>query len=75
MIYRILKAPPGYSAEQKYLVAAYETLDFDSPSHYLTNKDGGKFAASLDEARCMVPSSAKSLPFEPVNQFVELWEG
>jgi hypothetical protein len=30
MIYRILAAPPGYPPECNYMVAAYQTLVYDS---------------------------------------------
>jgi hypothetical protein len=32
------------------------------------------FAATLEKARGMLPKEAKRLPFEPINQFLELWQ-
>ncbi len=74
MIYRILKSPPGYPAEQQFVVVAYETLDLGSSKPYLAKDGGGRFAATLDEARNTLPRNAVRLPFEPVNQFLELWK-
>ncbi len=70
MIYRILNAPPGYPDDQKYLVVAYENLNYDSR---VMNVEGRRFVASLDEARQMIPKDANRLPFEPINQFLELY--
>jgi hypothetical protein len=75
VFYRILKAPPGYGPDQNYLVAIYETLDYDSMKRSITKQDGSKFAATREEARNMIPRSAIRLPFEPEYQFLELWEG
>jgi hypothetical protein len=74
MFYRILKAPPGYPADQQYLVAAYGTLAYSSSKYFLTKDDGSKFTASLEEARRLIPSGARSLPSQPDHQFLELWE-
>ena len=73
MIYRILKAPPGYAPEEQYYVAAYETTDYDSYKFEIKNDHGSKFVATQEEARRLIPINAKSLPFEPKNQFLELW--
>jgi len=59
MIYRIVKAPPGYTAQQQYMVGVYETSALDSFQFNITRDDGSKFAATLDEARRMIPHSAK----------------
>jgi hypothetical protein len=74
MIYRILTAPPGYPAEARFWVCSYGNLDFDSGVCILTREDGEKFAATLEEARRMIPKGAVRLPFEPKAQFIELWE-
>jgi len=70
MIYRILNAPPGYPDDQKYMVVAYENLDYDSR---VLNDEGTRFVATLDEARRMIPKDTDRLPFEPLNQFLELY--
>ncbi len=74
MFYRIIKAPPGFAPDQKYMVAAYETLDMSSKKFEVKRKDGTLFAATLDEARQMMPSKARCCHFEPFGQFLELWE-
>jgi hypothetical protein len=74
MIYRILKSPPGYPSDQNYLVAAYNNLDYKSSICYLETEDGRRFVATLEEARRLIPDHAKRIPFEPENQFLELWE-
>lgn len=74
MFYRIIKAPPGYAAGQNYLVAAYETRDALSKNYKVRRDDGTLFAATLEDARRMLPENAKQLPFEPIAQFLELWE-
>jgi hypothetical protein len=74
MFYRIFRAPPGYRPDQQYLVAAYEATDFDSFKFFLTTHDGSKFIATLEEARRLIPSCARRLPWEPDHQFLELWE-
>ena len=74
MFYRIIKAPPGYAVEQKYLVAAYETMDLLSRKHNVTREDGTLFATTLEEAREMLPKNAKQQPYQPSDQFLELWE-
>ena len=74
MFYRILKAPPGYSPEQQYLVAAYETLAYDSSKFWVTTDDGNTFVATLEEARRVIPKGARLLPSQPDHQFLELWE-
>ena len=51
MFYRILSALPGYGFDQRYWVAVYETLDYDS---YQGNSKGTKefrFAKTIEEAR------------------------
>jgi hypothetical protein len=74
MFYRIMKAPPGYPPEQQYLVGAYQSLAYDSYLSPITKADGSRFAATLDEARRMVPAGARLLSSPPEDQFVELWE-
>jgi hypothetical protein len=74
MFYRILKAPPGYPSHQKYMVAEYTTLEFDSCRGNVKAIDGSRFFATLEEARKAIPSDARQLPFEPEYQFLELWE-
>jgi len=72
MFYRISKAPPGYPAEQQYLVAAYETLAYDSSKFWVTRDDGSKFTATLEEARRLIPSGARRLPSQPHHQFLDI---
>jgi hypothetical protein len=74
MFYRIINAPPGYAPDQKYLVAAYETTDTCSKKCSVTKADGSLFAATIEEARQMIPSNATRHSFEPTDQFLELWE-
>jgi hypothetical protein len=74
MFYRIIKTPPGYELDQKYIVAAYETRDARSMSYNLIRDDGTLFTATLEEARQMMPSNAKPVSIEPDGQFLELWE-
>lgn len=75
MFFRIIAAPPGYAADERYMVAAYESLEFDSCQSTLLSPSGSKFAATIEEARKMIPGSARPLRFEPDCQFLELWEG
>jgi hypothetical protein len=72
--YRILSAPPGYPPNQKYMVAAYRTLEYASCLGGVANKEGSRFAETLEEARKMMPAKARRLPFETDGQFLELWE-
>jgi len=67
MFFRILKAPPGFPPEEQYRLVEYENSDLDS--HI------GRWRpfASLEEARGMIPKDAVRLPFEPMNQFLELY--
>jgi len=74
MFYRIVKAPPGYAPDQKYLVAAYETMDARSKKCNVKKADGGLFVATVEEARRMIPNNATPHSFEPNDQFLELWE-
>lgn len=74
MFFRIVKAPPGYAPDQKYLVAAYETEDAYSKSYNVKKDNETFFAASLEEARRMMPNNATPRFFEPDGQFLELWE-
>ena len=76
MIYRILTAPPGYAPHEKYLVGEYANLDFDSSSRYMTNLDGSKFFATIEDAHKTIPSDARQLKFTPNKHefFIELWE-
>ncbi len=74
MFYRILMAPPGYAPHQKYMLAAYKTLEFDSCTGGVNNSDGSRFFGSLEETRQAIPGDANQLPFHPEHQFLELWE-
>lgn len=74
MFYRILLAPPGYSPHEKYSVCAYESMDPLSRSFDLKKSDGTRFAATLEEARRMIPDSAKPCGYGPIDQFLEVWE-
>lgn len=67
LFYRILNAPPGYP--ERYWVSAYTSLDFKS-----SVKERPRTAVTIDEARSLIPKGARQLPFEPQNQFLELWE-
>jgi len=73
VFYRILAAPPGYGPDEKYMVAAYETLEYTSCVGNVKKADSSRFAATLEEARTMLPGSARHLPSEPDHQFLELW--
>jgi hypothetical protein len=74
VIYRILAAPPGYPPEDRYMVAAYKTREYDSCLGNVRRADGTFFAATLEGARGLLPADARRLPFEPEDQFLELWE-
>ncbi len=74
MFYRIMTAPPRYLPEQKYMVGAYGTLQFESAAAYLTTRNGSNFFATLEAAREALPAAARRLPYQPEYQFVELWE-
>ena len=74
MFYRVMTAPPGSGAYDKYMVGVYETLKFGSCVGSLRKKDGSNFAATLEEARKMLPANARQLPFTAEDQFLELWE-
>jgi hypothetical protein len=74
MIYRIMRAPPGYAREGQYMVGAYWTLDFDSFAFNVMITKGSTFTLTLDEARQLIPIGAKKLAFEPRDQFLELWK-
>jgi hypothetical protein len=74
LFFRIIEAPPGYAPDQKYLVAAYETKDPSSRRYNVKKADGTLFAATLEEARRMMPDNATPLSFEPDSQLLELWE-
>lgn len=74
MYYRIMRAPPGYPEDQKYLVGRYKNADTcDGFAGYLKKEDGTRFAATLEEARYMLPENSTLMPFKPVDQFLELW--
>ena len=74
MFYRVITAPPGYPPHQKYMVAAYETLAYDSCTGGVNNADGTRFFETLEQARKAMPADARQLPFQPEHQFLELWE-
>lgn len=74
MIYRILAAPPGYPPECNYMVAVYETLEYDSCVGNVRRADSTLFTATLEEAKGLLPTDARRLPFKPEHQFLELWE-
>ena len=74
MFYRILMAPPGYAPRQRYMPAAYKTLEFDSCRGGVSNSDGSTFFGSLEETRQAIPGDAQQLFFQPEHQFLELWE-
>jgi hypothetical protein len=74
MLYRILRSPPGYPPEQQYLVAAYETLAFESCKFWVTKEDGSRFVATVEEARQLLPAGARLLPSEPhQSRTINLW--
>jgi len=54
MIYRIVKAPPD-TPHNTIHGRVYETSALDSFQFNITRDDGSKFAATLDEARQMIP--------------------
>jgi len=74
VFYRILSSPPGYGPAQRYMLAKYRTLEYDSRIAQVKNLDGSLFFATLEEAHKAIPAEAKRLPFEPEDQFLELWE-
>ena len=67
MIFRLLKAPPGFPPEEQYWVVEYENLDLDS------HNGRWQSVASLNEARRLIPKDAVRLQFEPMGQFLELY--
>jgi hypothetical protein len=74
VFYRIMTAPPGYGPEEKFMVGIYETLKYSSCLGSLRNKDGSGFAATLEDARQMLPAGARRLPFVAEDHLLELWE-
>ncbi len=74
MFYRIMMAPPGYPPHQKYMVAPYRSLEFESSVERVKNVDGSAFFATLEEARKAIPADGRQQPFQPEHQFLELWE-
>lgn len=70
MVYRILKSPPGYPEGQQYMVVEYEKMEITSS---VKDRPGWTFAATLEDARRLIPTEAVRLPFEPMNQFLELY--
>ncbi len=74
MYYRIMTSPPGYPPKDKYMVGVYPELDISSKISNLENTDGKPFFATLEEARSMLPKTARRMPFEKQYQFLELWE-
>jgi hypothetical protein len=74
LIDRILLAPPGCLPDRKYVVAAYNTLEYDSCVCNVRRADGTLFTGTLEEARGLLPADARRLRFEPEHQFLELWE-
>jgi hypothetical protein len=74
MYYRIVTAPPGYGPNEKYMVCVYDALELQSMKCSLENSDGRPFFATLEEARSMLPSTARQMPFEKDHQFLELWQ-
>ena len=74
MSYRIMTAPPGHGSDENFMVGIYETLKFGSCVGTLRKPDGEAFAVTLEEARTMLPAGARRLPFDPEDQFLELWE-
>jgi hypothetical protein len=56
------------------MVGAYRTRDVSSYSTVLTASDGTRFFATIDEARKVLPNEARQQPFQPEDQFLELWE-
>ena len=74
MFYRILSAPPGYAAHEKFMVAKYNTPQADSCCGDVRNADGSRFFPTLEDARRAIPGDAREVPFEPEYQSLELWE-
>ncbi len=74
MFYRVMTAPPGSGPDEKYMVGVYETLKYNSCVGSLRKKDGSNIAATLEEARQLLPAAARQLPFVAKEQFLELWE-
>lgn len=74
MFYRIMTSPPGSGPNEKYMVGIYETLKYHSCVGSLRKKDGSNIAATLEEARGMLPANSRQLPFTAKDPFLELWE-
>ena len=74
MYYRILKAPPGYSSDQSFMLVQYRDLDYASRCGSVKNSLGTEFFGTIEEARHYLPVTARKLPFESEHQFLELWE-
>lgn len=74
MYYRILDAPPGYPHDCKYMVAAYETLEYSTCVGSVLGNDGRRFVRTIEEARELIPKPRVQLPFDRDAQFLELWE-
>lgn len=75
MVYRIIKSPPGYSADQNFMVGRYIDKSVDSESYQgrVANPEGREFFATIDEARSAIPSNAVSLQVPIRDQFLEAW--
>ena len=74
MFYRILSVPPGYGPDRQYLIAAYETLDYDSCQGSPSGKKEVLWAKTIEEARAHIPEGAERLPWVRQYQFIELWK-
>jgi hypothetical protein len=72
MYYRIITAPPGYAAHERYLVAAYPTRTFDH-STSIFNANGSRFFDTLEAARSALPANSINVPSQVEHQFIELW--
>jgi len=74
MYYYIMTSPPGYPANENFMVGAYRSKEFDSCiGHFVGKKDRPLFG-TLEDARHTIPGDPQRLDFEPKDQFIELWE-
>lgn len=74
MLYRIVNSPPGYRPDERYMVCAYETLDLATKICNVRKVGGTVFAASLKDARTLIPFGAERLQYVADELTIELWE-
>jgi hypothetical protein len=67
MYWWILRSPPGYPEQKAYCIGSYATQEPESAM------SGLEFAASLDDARSLIPGRPTRIDRRPFAQFLELW--